>query len=113
MSDSWRPVFLQMDESGSNAVRGRELLRDLVNGAIPVAVLRGVFSEDNITRNRERVSHLFHTATTTQYANGSLTTVGPYLARYLPNPDTYFHDAAQAQSMLSHVGFDLTVRTRR
>lgn len=113
MSEFWRAATLQLDDPDNGEVPCRQLLQDLVDGSIPVLVLRGAFSGDCVTRNRTAVSGLFHTATTTRYANGSLTTVGPYLAKYLSARETYFSEAADAQSRLSQVGFDLTVMTRQ
>lgn len=113
MMGNWQRVVLDVSEPGElAALRGSSLLKDLVDGAVPVVVLRGLLPAEVVTRNRERAASLFHTATTTQYANGSLTTVGPYLAKYLAAPATYFREAADAQGLLQRTGFDLTVRTR-
>jgi hypothetical protein len=114
MSHGWEPVVLQLDEFARRPdALGRSLLADLAEGTLPVLVLRGLLPQGAVGRNRERVSGLFQAATTTRYANGSLTTVGPYLAKYLPAPGAYFQDAATAQSMLRLAGYDLTVLTRQ
>lgn len=113
MTGNWQRVELDVTESGGQAAeRGPSLLKDLVEGSVPVIVLRGLLPAEAITRNRQRAETLFHTATTTRYANGSLTTVGPYLAKYLADQAAYFREAEQAQELLRQTGFDLAARTR-
>lgn len=114
MSAEWKPTLLHLDH-GSAAGAPQDaaaLLTALVDGSVPVIVLRGLFDPPTVTANRESAESLFHTARTTRYANGSLTTVGPYLAKYLREPDVYFDEAERAQKLLADSGFDLTARTR-
>ncbi|MFI6015451.1 hypothetical protein ACIBAG_42950 [Streptomyces sp. NPDC051243] len=88
------------------------LLRRLADGEVAVIVLRNLLPDEVFTENLEKVGKLFANASTTAYANGSLTTIGPYLAKYLAEPAAYFAEAQQAKAMLEEAGFDLSERVR-
>jgi hypothetical protein len=75
-------------------------------------VLRGLLPDALFADNRARLEPLFGTARTTEYVNGSLTTIGPYLAKYLDDPDGYFAAAKEADALLGDVGFNLGERIR-
>lgn len=77
---------------------GTDLLRGLIDGQIPVVVLKGLLPSEVFSQHRERLATLFDHASTTQYVNGTLTTIGPYLAKYLSNVDEYFREAKEANS---------------
>ncbi|MCC3766439.1 hypothetical protein [Streptomyces sp. UNOC14_S4] len=91
---------------------GHELLRKLATGEVAVVVLRNLLPEEAFTKNRERIGELFANASTTSYSNGTLTTIGPYLAKHLSDLDTYFQESKDAQAMLDGVSFDLAERVR-
>ena len=113
MSTAWNPVILRLDRTDDRAdVDGAALLKGLVDGDIPVLVLRGLLPAPVFAANRDRIVPLFDQAATTRYANGSLTTIGPYLAKHLGDPQAYFAEAAQAEALTASVGFDLAARTR-
>ncbi|WP_269858105.1 2OG-Fe(II)-dependent halogenase WelO5 family protein [Streptomyces sp. RPT161] len=88
------------------------LLRQLVAGETAVVVLRDLLPADAFAVNRERIGKLLANASTTEYVNGALTTVGPYLAKYLDRTDDYFADADAAKSLLDTVEFDLDGQVR-
>jgi hypothetical protein len=112
MTNSWETVVHQIDTAAPGDIDGPGLLKGLANGDIAVIVLRGLLPAHEFTRNRERVVPLFDQARTTNYTNGSLTTVGPYLAKHLANPPAYFADAAESDVLTASVDFDLAARTR-
>lgn len=97
----------------SREVSGGALLSGLVTGEHAVVVLRNLLPADVFALNRKRVLGIFDQARTTAYTNGALTTIGPYLAKYLDRPQDYFVDAAAARRQLGQVGFDLDVEVRR
>lgn len=82
-------------------------LRQLAAGEVAVVVLRNLLPAESFTDNNARAAKLFATASRTDYTNGSLTTIGPYLAKYLDEPHAYFEAAATAREQLDRVGFDL------
>ncbi|MEU9078789.1 hypothetical protein ACFYUY_10790 [Kitasatospora sp. NPDC004745] len=112
MPELWGRVVHHLDQPGEPAPDGPGLLKGLISGDHAVVVLRGLLSEEEFTANRERVVPLFGRADTTEYSNGSLTTLGPYLAKHLAAPDTYFEQAAAAERLTAGVGFDLADRVR-
>lgn len=88
------------------------LLGRLAQGETAVVVLRGLLPADAFAVNRDRVGKLLANASTTQYVNGALTTVGPYLAKYLNRVEEYYPDAEAAMAMLAGVDFDLDAQVR-
>ncbi|MFI9778714.1 hypothetical protein ACIHCV_29045 [Streptomyces sp. NPDC051956] len=112
MPATWDRVVHHIDDPTSPAPHGPGLLKGLVSGDHAVVVLRGLVSETEFAANRQRAATLFGEAATTRYANGSLTTIGPYLAKHLADPGTYFEQAAAAEERTASVGFDLADRVR-
>ncbi|WP_055563539.1 2OG-Fe(II) oxygenase [Streptomyces atriruber] len=91
---------------------GKDLLRALVDGTCSVVVIRHLLPEADFSANRRRISPLFERAVTTHYANSTLTTIGPYLAKNIGRMDDYFHEAREAEKLTATVSFDLARRTR-
>lgn len=89
-----------------------EALRGLIEGRHAVVVLKGLLPSDVFKANRERIDQMFGSSSTAQYVNGTLTTIGPFLARHLSDPDAYFAAARDAQRLCDEVGFDLDERVR-
>lgn len=106
---SWDRVVVDLAAGQRPAA---DLPRRLVTGEVPVVVLRGLLPAEAFAENLDRLRPLFGAARTTEYVNGSLTTVGPYLAKYLDDPDGYFAAAKSADALLGDVGFDLGERIR-
>ena len=88
------------------------LLRALIAGDHAVVLLRGLLPASLLDTERSRVNALFSQASTTRYTNGTLTTIGPYLAKYLANAADYFPAADAATEMLQSASFDLAARVR-
>ncbi|MFC8626791.1 2OG-Fe(II)-dependent halogenase WelO5 family protein [Streptomyces anulatus] len=112
MPASWNRVVHRLDQAGEPAPDGPGVLKGLVNGDHAVVVLRGLLPPEEFDAQRERVVPLFGRAATTEYSNGSLTTLGPFLAKHLAQPDQYFEEAVRAEERTSAVGFDLADRVR-
>ena len=91
---------------------GREALRALIDGDIGVLVLRGLLPAAAFDRHRERAATLYEHAATTYYANGKLTTIGPYLAKHLDDPDRYFAEAERMNALCAQVGFTVADEVR-
>jgi hypothetical protein len=89
-----------------------DLLRGLVDGDYGVVVLKGLLPSAEFALGRDRIQRMFHRVSTTQYVNGALTTIGPFLARYLSDVDAYFADAKDADALSTEAGFDLDLKVR-
>ncbi|MEV0253495.1 hypothetical protein AB0H82_04365 [Streptomyces sp. NPDC050732] len=93
-------------------VLGLEPLRWLIAGKTPVIRLRGLVGEKELNAARRQALDLLGLASTVNYTNGSLTTVGPYLAAHLQDPQGYFDIATRANEHMARAGFDLPTRVR-
>ncbi|WP_328431812.1 2OG-Fe(II)-dependent halogenase WelO5 family protein [Streptomyces sp. NBC_00453] len=93
-------------------VLGLEPLRWLSAGRIAVVCLRGLLGEKELDTARRQAHDLLGLASTVNYTNGSLATVGPYLAAHLQDPHEYFDVATRANERMAHAGFDLPARVR-
>ncbi len=91
---------------------GTDVVGRLVNGDVSVVVLRDLLPKEVFATNRERIKTQFARASTTRYINGALTTIGPYLARFLSNPDAYFRESKETNDLFREIGFDLGTRVR-
>ncbi|MGW9436190.1 2OG-Fe(II)-dependent halogenase WelO5 family protein [Streptomyces sp. NPDC055607] len=91
---------------------GPEPLRRLSAGETAVIRLRGLLEPPDFDRARRRALDLLGSASTVNYSNGSLTTVGPYLAAHLDRLDPYFEQSARANRRMADAGFDLPARVR-
>jgi hypothetical protein len=100
---SW--VGLEASESDDGRA---DILRPLIDGKVPVVLFRDLVPASVFDEQRTRAEKLFSHASTTRYPNGTLTTVGPYLAKYLGDLDGYFRAAAESTELLRSVAFELT-----
>ncbi|WP_437287432.1 2OG-Fe(II)-dependent halogenase WelO5 family protein [Sorangium sp. So ce406] len=85
---------------------GPEMLRALVRNECAVLVLRDLMSPALVEETRRLVRAHYERALATRYANGTLTTIGPYLAKHLAQPDRYFEDARVTDEVFSGAGRD-------
>ena len=108
MSNTWSRLVHTADGKSL----GTEPLRRLIDGDLAVLVIKGLVPAEDFAANRERILPLFDRALTTHYVNGTLTTIGPYLAKHLGDPDAYFSEAKEAAELTASIGFDLAERTR-
>jgi hypothetical protein len=88
------------------------LLRGLIDGDIAVLVLKGLLSGAAFEEHRKRAKTLYEHASTTYYANGRLTTIGPYLAKYLANVDDYFEESRKMNELTAEVSFTVADEVR-
>ncbi|MDV9199084.1 2OG-Fe(II)-dependent halogenase WelO5 family protein [Streptomyces sp. Wh19] len=88
------------------------LMAGLASGEHAIVVLKGLFPEPVFSRNRDRIFTLFDQAITTTYSNGRLTTVGPYLAKFVGDRPSYFAGAAEAAATSAGAGIDLARHAR-
>ncbi|MFE0377168.1 hypothetical protein ACFW1M_16630 [Streptomyces inhibens] len=107
-TDAWTRVVIDAAAERPDA----DLLRRLAHGETAVVVLRNLLPAEAFADNRTRIGKLFANASTTSYANGALTTIGPYLAKYLQDLDGYFQAADEAKGMLDAADFDLADQVR-
>lgn len=106
-TESWKTVVHHVKPGGT---LGPEVLGQLVRGEASVIVLRELLPRDVFDHNRERIKAQFARASTTHYVNGALTTIGPYLARFLSRPDAYFREAEETNKLFQEIRFDLGAR---
>ncbi|MFB7631677.1 hypothetical protein ACFC0M_12105 [Streptomyces sp. NPDC056149] len=107
-TDTWTRVVIDTAAERPDP----DLLRQLAHGESAVVVLRNLLPAEAFADNLTRVGKLFANASTTSYANGALTTIGPYLAKYLNDLDGYFQAADEARNMLDSADFDLAGQVR-
>lgn len=108
MNAEWKMVTLDPDSEKL----GKDLLRGLIDGTYSVVVIRGLLPDAEFSESRKRINQLFDQAVTTRYANSTLTTVGPYLAKNIGRMGDYFQEARKAGKLTEAVSFDLARRTR-
>jgi hypothetical protein len=106
---TWDRTTYDMSEP---TVLGLDPLRRLSAGETAVIRLRGLLAPEALDAARRRAHDLLGLASTVNYTNGSLTTVGPYLAAHLGDPDRYFALSDHANRRMADAGFDLPARVR-
>lgn len=109
MEKTWDRVVYDLD---SGAFPGREALQDLVNNRHAAIVLKNAIAPEALDQAIERVRRYYEKATVSRYANGALTTIGPYLAKHLDRVDNYFQEARLTQSLFP-IGHDLAGYARQ
>jgi len=91
---------------------GPEALRALIRNECAVLVLRDLLSPAIVEETRRRVGDHSRRALATRYVNGTLTTIGPYLAKHLAQPERYFADAHVTDEVFSDAAQDPRLLTR-
>lgn len=74
-------------------------IKDIVNGHTMLLVLRGFLHNNTMRAISRDVLNCHDNITTSNYINANLTTLGPYLARYLSNPHEYFSKSQALESI--------------
>lgn len=90
---------------------GRDALKGLVENRYAAIVLKNLLSQEILDKSREIIQSNYHKARATQYCNGCLTTIGPYLAKYLNQIDQYFSEA-QITASLFPIEWELSYHIR-
>jgi len=88
------------------------MLRALVHNECAVLVLRDLLSPALVEETRRFVRAHYERAFATRYVNGTLTTIGPYLAKHLAQPDRYFEGAREMDEVFSGAEPDPRLLTR-
>jgi hypothetical protein len=86
-------------------------LRGIAENKYAAIVLKNFLDENIIDTTIQVIQRNIDRAIVTQYSNGTLTTIGSYLAKYLNQPDKYFREA-QANSSLFPMQFDISIYVR-
>ncbi|EBM2192644.1 hypothetical protein DWD10_21395 [Salmonella enterica] len=71
---------------------GATLLSDIITAKTPLLVLRNFLKSETRKSIVDDLQQCRANVQVSHYSNGSLTTLGPYLARYISAPDNYFTD---------------------
>lgn len=107
--DSWRAV--EIDPLTSS--EGKDKLLALLLGKIPAVIMRGFFSHKDLLAANTAITQYKHKVEVNRYSNGSLTTVGPYLARHLSDLEPYFMNATITSELFEDKEFsDIRVMVR-
>lgn len=77
-------------------------IKDIITGHTMLLVLRGFLHKNTIRLIVRDVLAHHENITTSHYTNASLTTLGPYLAKYFSNPREYFSESRAQQSQYGH-----------
>lgn len=77
-----------------------KLMRELCSGETAIAVFKNALPESLIKESQCAIERFRTSANTTDYVNGSLTTIGPYLAKHLNHPEEYFASAQTVEERL-------------
>ncbi|MFC7394087.1 hypothetical protein [Scopulibacillus cellulosilyticus] len=91
---------------------GHQHIFDLVNNKCSGIVLRGVLDSQSLSQCQDAIDEYRNRAETSEYTNGSLTTIGPYLARNIETPDVYFDRANTTDELFPKKEFDLRAQVR-
>lgn len=91
---------------GSPAL-GISTLQDLRDNQRPAIILKGLLDTPALAAFQEAVENYRDRTITSKYPNGSLTTIGPYIARHLKNPEPYFADARATDVLFPNPNLDL------
>ncbi len=70
------------------------LFDDLVSGAVPLVVIRGLISDERLAQLRASIERRREHIRVTRYVNGALTVIGTYLAKHTAAPQRYFDEAS-------------------
>jgi hypothetical protein len=106
---SWKSVVYP---AGPGARLGPHVLGQLVDGDTSVVVLKDLLPRGVFDTHQQILEAQLARASTTRYSNGALTTLGPYLARFLPDPARYFEEADETRALFKRIQFDLAERVR-
>ncbi|WP_437757468.1 2OG-Fe(II)-dependent halogenase WelO5 family protein [Sorangium sp. So ce1389] len=102
-NNHWNQVALRADDRSS----GRKLLRGLVDSEVAVVVCKDLLGEKLLQSGLKQIRDHYGKKFATQYVNGTLTTIGPYLAKHLSRPEEYFENACVTDEVFTEPDFDL------
>jgi hypothetical protein len=102
-NESWAPAAL----SATDRVAARPLLRRLADHDLPVVVVRDLLDRRLLERGLQQIRDHDSRRQANHYVNGTLTTIGPYLARHLSRMDEYFATAGTLDEVFADPEFDV------
>lgn len=102
-----KTVYFWGSDSGEN------VLQQLRDGECAVVVIKNLLTAEDLSAVKQRIEENRALMKMTRYTNGSLTTIGPYLAKQLNDPEPYFQNAATTDVLFQDRKSDLRVKLRK
>lgn len=102
---SWKELVYQ----AGNPAPGLSALQELRDNQRPAIILKGLLDTPALAAFQKAVDNYRDQAVVSKYPNGALTTIGPYIARHLKDPETYFANARATDVLFPDP--DLNLRT--
>lgn len=99
----WGKIILKGDAGRPH----KELLRRLVDQDVSVIVMRDLLGDKLLAKGLELIFAHYAKKSANRYHNGTLTTIGPYLARHLKELDVYFSQATMTDEVFANTDFDM------
>lgn len=90
-----------------SAVLGTSVLKELRDNQRPAIILKGLLDTPALATFQEAVDKNRDQAIVSKYPNGTLTTIGPYIARHLKDPEPYFANARATDVLFPDPKLDL------
>jgi len=109
MNSGWNPVVYDVTDKN---IADLQPLQKLITGDYPVVVLRGLLEKEKLNEGLARIQELYENARVTPYVNGSLTLIGTFLVKYLPDIDKYFSAAKEADDRATSAGLNMASYVR-
>lgn len=107
--ETWQPITYYAARPGP----GIEALWRLRDGQCALLVIKGLLSREELASVGWRVRQYSERATVTSYSNATLTTIGPYLAKHVRDPEPYFASAAATDEIFPYPAADLRLKLRQ
>ncbi len=103
LTNTWQSIRYEAGRQ-TPGIKALERLRD---GQCAVIVIKHLLPLEDVAAAKWRIGKYKARASITNYSNGTLTTIGPYLAKHLQKPEAYFADAAFTDVLFPYVVSDL------
>lgn len=100
---NWNQIVL----TGAQGGQGHRALQSLIEQRSAVIVLRGLIGPEVLESARQAVLRNRDQLVVTEYVNGRLVTIGPYLVKYLHRLDAYFAAAHMTDQLFQDPTGDL------
>jgi hypothetical protein len=105
---SWKEVVYHAGEPPL----GLTAMQDLRDHKFAAVVMKGILAPRMLTAFQQAIEQHRDHAIVTRYINGTLTTIGPYLAKHLKSTDTYFAEAQATNILFPNPKLDLRAHIR-
>lgn len=107
-TNRWQKTVYQWED----AAPGRFALQQLQDGECAVLVIKNLLTNEELDAMKHRIEAHRELMRVTNYTNGSLTTIGPFLAKQLNAPEQYFENAATTDILFPNPAHDIRVKLR-